>query len=172
MRLNELKNRPGARKAARRVGRGTGSGRGKTAGRGHKGAKSRAGARGGGFEGGQTPVYRRMPKRGFVNPNGRRWAEVTLGRIQRAIDAGRLDAGADVNAAALQAAGLFKRAHDGVRVIQGGGALKARLRLSVSGISAPARAAVEAAGGEVLLEAGKAAASGKADESGETPAGS
>ena len=151
MKLNELKGNAKARHASKRVGRGTGSGLGKTSGRGHKGAKSRSGFAIGGFEGGQMPIYRRMPQRGFTNHNSRNWREVTLGRIQRAVDAKSLDLEAVIDAEALRQAGLFRKAGDGVRVIQGGGELSAKVRLSVSGISSGARAKVESLGGEVSL---------------------
>ena len=147
MKLNELKGKPKSRHASKRVGRGTGSGLGKTSGRGHKGAKSRSGFAIGGFEGGQMPIYRRMPQRGFTNPTSRDWREVTLGRIQRAVDAKALDLDAVIDAEALQKAGLFRKAGDGVRVIQGGGELSAKVRLVVSGISSGARAKVESLGG-------------------------
>jgi large subunit ribosomal protein L15 len=131
-----------------RVGRGPGSGKGKTAGRGVKGQKSRTGVAIGGFEGGQMPLYMRMPKRGFNNPNALKLAEVNLWRIQEAVDAGKLDASAEVNGAALVAAGVIRRAKDGVRVL-GEGELKAKLNLVVWSASAGAIKAVEAAGGSV-----------------------
>ena len=151
MKLNQIRGKPKARHARKRVGRGTGSGLGKTSGRGHKGAKSRSGFAIGGFEGGQMPIYRRMPQRGFTNHNRRHWREVTLGRIQRAVDAKALDLSGVIDADAMRQAGLFRKAGDGVRVIQGGGELSAKLNLSVSGISAGARAKVESLGGEVSL---------------------
>ncbi|KAA5801540.1 50S ribosomal protein L15 [Alkalicaulis satelles] len=154
MRLNELRDNDGAVKERQRVGRGIGSGKGKTGGRGVKGQKSRSGVSIKGFEGGQMPLHQRLPKRGFNKPNRARFAEVTLGRLQAAVDAGRLDAAQPVDAAALIAAGVIRRAKDGVRVI-GGGELKAKLALTVAGGSAPAIAAVEKAGGSVTVTAAK-----------------
>jgi large subunit ribosomal protein L15 len=156
MRLNELRDNPGATKERTRVGRGIGSGTGKTGGRGVKGQKARSGVAIKGFEGGQMPLHQRLPKRGFTKPNRARYAEVTLGRIQSAIDAGRLDAGQPVDAAALKAAGVIRRAKDGVRLI-GGGDLTAKIELTVAGGSAPAIAAVEKAGGSVTVTVVKAA---------------
>jgi large subunit ribosomal protein L15 len=156
MRLNELRDNPGATKERTRVGRGIGSGTGKTGGRGVKGQKSRSGVAIKGFEGGQMPLHQRLPKRGFTKPNRARYAEVTLGRIQTAIDAGRLDAGQPVDAAALKAAGVIRRAKDGVRLI-GGGDLTTKIDLTVAGGSAPAIAAVEKAGGSVTVTVVKAA---------------
>jgi large subunit ribosomal protein L15 len=126
MRLNELRDNDGATKSRTRVGRGIGSGKGKTGGRGVKGQKSRSGVAIKGFEGGQMPLYQRLPKRGFNKPNRLAFAEVTLGRLQTAVDAGKLDAKAPVDAAALIKAGVIRRAKDGVRVI-GGGELTAKL---------------------------------------------
>jgi large subunit ribosomal protein L15 len=156
MRLNELRDNPGATKERTRVGRGIGSGTGKTGGRGVKGQKSRSGVAIKGFEGGQMPLHQRLPKRGFTKPNRARYAEVTLGRIQTAIDLGRLDAGQPVDAAALKAAGVIRRAKDGVRLI-GGGDLTTKIELTVAGGSAPAIAAVEKAGGSVTVTVVKAA---------------
>src|SRR3954462_4709317 len=123
MKLNELSDNPGATKNRIRVGRGIGSGKGKTGGRGVKGQKARTGVAIKGFEGGQMPLHRRLPKRGFTNIFRKKYAEVTLERIQGAIDAGRLDAGQTIDAAALKAAGVIKGTRLGVRVI-GGGELK------------------------------------------------
>jgi len=115
MKLSELRDRPGARKAGRRIGRGIGSGKGKTGGRGGKGQTARSGVRIKGFEGGQMPLHRRLPKRGFRNtPFAKRYNEVNLGRVQAAIDAGKLDAGATVDVAALVKAGVLRREKDGV----------------------------------------------------------
>lgn len=155
MRLNELRDNPGATKERTRVGRGIGSGTGKTGGRGVKGQKSRSGVAIKGFEGGQMPLHQRLPKRGFTKPNRARFAEVTLRRIQTAIDAGRLDASQPVDAAALKAAGVIRRAKDGVRLI-GGGDLTTKIALTVAGGSAPAIAAVEKAGGSVTVTVVKA----------------
>src|SRR5262245_26850686 len=115
MRLNELKDNPGSRKFRLRIGRGIGSGMGKTGGRGGKGPTARSGARLGGFEGGQMPLHRRLPKRGFNKRNRKAWNEVNLGRLQEAIDQGRLNANEPVDLAALLAAGLVRRPLDGVR---------------------------------------------------------
>ena len=150
MRLNELRDNPGAVKERTRVGRGIGSGKGKTGGRGVKGQKSRSGVAIKGFEGGQMPLHQRLPKRGFTKPNRARYAEVTLERLQTAIDAKTLDASKTIDAAALVKAGVVRRALDGVRVI-GGGELKAKLDLVVAGGSKPALAAVEKAGGKVTV---------------------
>jgi large subunit ribosomal protein L15 len=150
MKLNEISDNPGATKSRKRVGRGIGSGKGKTAGRGVKGQKSRAGVAIKGFEGGQMPLHRRLPKRGFHNVFRREYVEVNLGRIQEAIDAGKLDASQTIDAAALKAAGVLRRVRDGVRVL-GGGELKGAITLDVAGASGPAIAAVEAAGGTVTV---------------------
>jgi large subunit ribosomal protein L15 len=150
MRLNEIKDREGARKARLRIGRGIGSGIGKTGGRGGKGQTARSGVAIGGFEGGQMPLYRRLPKRGFTPINRLRFNEVTLARLQDAIDRGRLDASQQVNVASLIAAGVVRRALDGVRVI-GTGELKAKVDLKVNHATASAKAAIEQAGGSVEL---------------------
>lgn len=152
MRLNDLKDKPGASKSRVRVGRGIGSGKGKTAGRGVKGQKSRTGVAIKGFEGGQQPIHIRLPKRGFNNPGRLRYAEVNLGAVQTAIDAGKLDAGAAVDAEALRRAGVIRRARDGVRLL-GDGELKTKVDFVVAGASAPAIKAVEAAGGSVQVTA-------------------
>ena len=155
MKLHELAGRPGARKARKRIGRGIGSGTGKTGGRGGKGQTARSGVRIKGFEGGQMPLHRRLPKRGFKNsPFARKLNEVNLGRLQQAIDAGKLDPAAKIDAAALVKAGVLRRAKDGVRLL-GGGELKAKLALSVFGASKSAIAAVEKAGGSVEILAPK-----------------
>ena len=150
MKLNDIADNAGARKARMRVGRGIGSGKGKTAGRGVKGQKSRAGVAIKGFEGGQMPLYRRMPKRGFLPPHQKGWQVVNLGRLQKAIDDKKLDAGKPIDAAAMQAAGLFKKAFDGVRLL-GKGEIKTKIEVKVAGASASAIAAVEKAGGKVEL---------------------
>jgi large subunit ribosomal protein L15 len=150
MKLNELKDRPGAREARKRVGRGLGSGLGKTAGRGGKGQTARSGGGKPGFEGGQMPIYRRLPKRGFNKPNRDRFNEVNLGRIQMALDAGKLDAAQPVTPQALLAAGVISRAFDGVRLL-GQGELKAKLSFQVHHASKSAVAAVEKLGGSVAL---------------------
>ena len=158
MKLNELSDNDGARKARKRVGRGIGSGTGKTSGKGHKGAKARSGVAIKGFEGGQMPLYRRLPKRGFVNIFAKSYAEVNVGRIQQAIDAGKLDAKADIDGQALLAAGLVRRVKDGVRLL-GNGELKAKINVTVAGATKSAIAAVEKAGGSVTVIAAKAEAS-------------
>ena len=150
MRLNEIKDRDGARKARVRIGRGIGSGKGKTGGRGGKGQTARTGVALGGFEGGQMPLYRRLPKRGFTPINRLKFNEVTLARLQDAVDRGRLDPAQPVDAAAMVAAGLIRRPLDGVRII-GTGELKAKLGLKVNHATASATAAIEQAGGTVDL---------------------
>jgi large subunit ribosomal protein L15 len=146
--LNEIRDNEGATKGRMRVGRGGGSGKGKTAGRGVKGQKSRSGVSLLGFEGGQMPLYMRMPKRGFNNPFALKLAEVNLWRLQDAIDAGKLDASKPVDAAALIAAGVIRRELDGVRVL-GEGELKAKLDITVWSATASAAKAIEAAGGKL-----------------------
>ncbi len=155
MKLNELADKAGATKNRMRVGRGIGSGKGKTAGRGVKGQKARTGVAIKGFEGGQMPLHRRLPKRGFKNIFSKDFNEVGLDRVQQAIDAGKLDAKATVNAAALQAAGVIRRARDGVRLLANG-EIKAKVEFDVAGASKSAIAAVEKAGGSVKV-AGAAA---------------
>jgi large subunit ribosomal protein L15 len=150
MKLNQIADRPGSRKDRMRIGRGIGSGKGKTGGRGGKGQTARSGVRIKGFEGGQMPLHRRLPKRGFNKPFQLKLHEVNLGRVQQAIDAGKLDAGATVDAAALIKAGLLRRVHDGVRLL-GNGELKAKVAFSVWGASKSAVAAVEKAGGSVTI---------------------
>jgi large subunit ribosomal protein L15 len=150
MKLNQLSDRPGAVKDRMRVGRGIGSGKGKTGGRGVKGQKSRTGVAIKGFEGGQMPLHRRLPKRGFKNIFAKDFNAVGLDRVQKAIDAGKLDAGEPVTAEALKAAGVIRRVRDGVRLLANG-ELKAKVAFEVAGASQSARAAVEAAGGSVTL---------------------
>jgi large subunit ribosomal protein L15 len=155
MKLHELADRPGARKTRKRIGRGIGSGVGKTGGRGGKGQTARSGVRIKGFEGGQMPLHRRLPKRGFKNVKfARKLNEINLDRLQSAIDAGRLDLAATIDAAALVKAGVLRRAKDGVRLL-GGGELKAKVALAVFGASKSAVAAVEKAGGSVQILAPK-----------------
>ena len=151
MKLNEIRDNPGAHYRAKRVGRGMGSGKGKTSARGGKGQTARTGVALNGFEGGQTPLHRRLPKRGFRNaPFARKLNEVNLGKVQAAIDAGKLDAAATVDAQALVKAGVLRRAKDGVRLL-GSGEIKAKVAFSVWGASKSAVAAVEKAGGSVTL---------------------
>jgi large subunit ribosomal protein L15 len=146
--LNEIRDNEGATKGRMRVGRGPGSGKGKTSGRGVKGQKSRTGVSLLGFEGGQMPLYMRMPKRGFNNPFALEFAEVNLWRLQDAVDAKKLDPKKPVDAAALVAAGVIRRELDGVRLL-GQGELKAKLDLTVYSATASAAKAVEAAGGKL-----------------------
>ncbi len=162
MRLNELQDRAGARQARKRVGRGMGSGRGKTATRGHKGQKSRSGVAIKGYEGGQMPIHMRLPKRGFKNIFGKRYAVVNLGRVQAAIDAKRLDAKKPITIAVLGAAGLIGKVRDGVRLLAKG-ELKDKASFEVTGASAAAVAAVEKLGGSVKLS-GPAKAEEKSKE--------
>ena len=150
MRLNELTDKTGARTRKRRVGRGMGSGFGKTSGRGHKGQKSRSGIAIKGFEGGQMPLDRRLPKRGFTNIFAKRYEIVNLGRLQVAIDAGKLDAGQPINIVSLQGAGLVGSPRDGVRLLAKG-EIKAKITIEVAGASKAAVAAVDNAGGKVIL---------------------
>ncbi|MDF2809257.1 MAG: ribosomal protein [Microvirga sp.] len=160
--LNDIRDNEGARKKRMRVGRGIGSGKGKTGGRGVKGQTSRTGVAIKGFEGGQMPLHRRLPKRGFYNIFRLDFNEVSLERIQTAIDAGKLDPKQPITEAALVAAGALRRVRDGVRVL-GTGELKAKVTLEVAHATKAAVAAVEKAGGTVTLLA-------KAEASGETAA--
>ena len=150
MKLNDLHDNPGARKKRVRVGRGIGSGVGKTAGRGQKGQKSRSGVAIKGFEGGQMPLHMRIPKRGFNNIFRKYMAEVNLGTLQKAVDDGKIAAGAVLDGAALVESGVISHAREGVRLL-GKGTLTVALTLKVAGVSASAKAAVEAAGGTVEL---------------------
>ena len=158
MKLNEISDNAGARHSRIRVGRGIGSGKGKTGGRGVKGQKSRTGVRIKGFEGGQMPLHRRLPKRGFKNPFRKHFAVVNLGRLQAAIDAGKIDPKKAVTEAALDEAGVIGPAQDGVRLLAKG-ELKAKVTVEVSGASKAAVAAVEKAGGSVTILAPKAVSS-------------
>ncbi len=148
MKLNEIRDNAGANKSRMRLGRGIGSGKGKTGGRGVKGQKSRSGVAIKGFEGGQMPIHMRLPKRGFNSINGKRFAVVNTGRLQTAVDAGKLDAGAIVDGTALVAAGVVTHLHDGVRVL-GKGDLSTKLELKVAGASRSAVSIVEKAGGSI-----------------------
>ena len=150
MRLNELRDNQGARKTRVRVGRGTSSGKGKTGGRGVKGQKSRSGVSIKGFEGGQMPLHMRLPKRGFNVPNPKKLNAVNLGRLQQALDAGKLNASDAVNTANLKSAGVIRRELDGVRII-GNGELKTKLDFEVFGVSASAREAIEKLGGKIIV---------------------
>lgn len=158
--LNTLKDNAGARKARKRIGRGIGSGTGKTGGRGVKGQKSRSGVSIKGFEGGQMPLYQRLPKRGFNNVSRKDFVEINLGRLQQAFDAKKLDAGKDVDAAALIAAGVIKNARDGVRIL-GKGNLSVKANFSVAGVSTTARDAIEKLGGNITLPEVKEKKQGK-----------
>src|SRR5690349_2999337 len=155
MKLNELADRRGSRKRRHRIGRGIGSRSGMTGGRGGKGQTARSGVRIKGFEGGQMPLHRRLPKRGFNNIFAKKLNEVNLGRVQTAVDEGKLDPKEVVNAAALVKAGVLRRAKDGVRLL-GSGEIKAKLNFEVYGASKSAVAAVEKAGGSVKILAPKA----------------
>ncbi|MBH0112347.1 50S ribosomal protein L15 [Novosphingobium sp. YJ-S2-02] len=157
MNLNDLRDNAGARHRRIRIGRGIGSGKGKTGGRGQKGQKSRSGVAVKGFEGGQMPLHMRLPKRGFTNAKFTKdYAIVNLGMVQKAIDAGKLDAKAVVDQAALQAAGLARGGKDGVRLL-GKGELTAKVEFNLAGASKGAVEAVEKAGGKVILPAKEAA---------------
>jgi large subunit ribosomal protein L15 len=150
MKLNQLSDNPGAAKKQKRVARGPGSGKGKTAGRGIKGQKSRSGVAIGGYEGGQMPLYRRLPKRGFNKPNAKSYAVVNLGMIQKFITEGKLDAKAPITAETLVASGVVRRALDGVRVLAKG-EITSKVTLNVTGASAAAIEAVAAAGGTLTV---------------------
>ena len=157
MKLNEIRDNPGAHYRAKRVGRGIGSGKGKTSGRGGKGQTARSGVALNGFEGGQTPLHRRLPKRGFNNKIFQKdYKVVNLGRLQQALDAGKLKAEGAIDAKGLVAAGILRRAGDGIRLLAKG-ELKAALTIEVAGASKAAIEAVEKAGGKVVLPADAAA---------------
>lgn len=156
MKLNEIRDNPGAHYRAKRVGRGIGSGKGKTSGRGGKGQTARSGVALNGFEGGQTPLHRRLPKRGFDNRMFRRdFKVVNLGRLQKALDEGKLKTEGTLDGAALVASGILRRPGDGVRLLAKG-ELRAALTIEVAGASKAAIAAVESAGGKVILSPGRA----------------
>ena len=156
MKLNELHDNPGAAKKQKRVARGPGSGKGKTAGRGIKGQKSRSGVAIGGYEGGQMPLYRRLPKRGFNKPNQLRFAVINLGLIEKFIALGKLDAAGEITEDALVAAGLTGHKRDGIRILNKG-ELKSKVNLVVAGASAAAIDAINAAGGSITLREPKPA---------------
>ena len=156
MKLNELRDNPGATKKRTRVGRGPGSGKGKTGGRGIKGQKSRSGVALNAYEGGQMPLYQRLPKRGFNKPNAKHYAVVNLGLIQKFIDAGKLDAKAEITEDALVASGLIRRKLDGIRVLAKG-ELTAKANITVTGASKGAVEAVEKAGGKLTVATAAAA---------------
>jgi large subunit ribosomal protein L15 len=150
MKLNDLRDNPGARKKRMTVGRGIGSGKGKTSGRGVKGQKARTGVALRGFEGGQMPLHRRLPKRGFVNIFAKDYAELNLGRLQQAIEAGKLDAKNPITGEVLAKAGIVSKSRDGVRLL-GKGEIKVKVQLTVAGASKSAIAAIEKAGGTVTV---------------------
>ncbi len=150
MKLNEIRDNDGARKCRMRICRGIGSGKGKTGGRGGKGQTARTGVAINGFEGGQMPLYRRLPKRGFNNIFANKYAEINLGRLQAAIDKGIVDASKEINADVLCQAGVLKQTYDGLRLLASG-ELKAKVTIKVSGSSEAAKAAVEKAGGQVII---------------------
>ncbi|WP_120500615.1 50S ribosomal protein L15 [Roseovarius sp. EL26] len=156
MKLNELRDNPGATKKRKRVGRGPGSGMGKTAGRGIKGQKSRSGVSIGGYEGGQMPLYQRLPKRGFNKPNRKQYAVINLGLIQKFIDAKKIDAKAAITEDALLESGLIRRKLDGVRVLAKG-EVTSKLKIEVTGASKSAVEAVEKAGGSLTVTTAQAA---------------
>ncbi len=157
MKLNELRDNPGATPRKKRVGRGPGSGMGKMGGRGIKGQKSRSGVAINGYEGGQMPLYQRLPKRGFTKPNRKQFAVVNLGLIQKFVDAGKIDAGSAITEDVLVASGLVRRKLDGVRVLAKG-ELTVALTLEVTGASKSAIAAVEGKGGSLTVAAAPAPA--------------
>ncbi len=157
MKLHELSDNAGAHKARMRIGRGIGSGKGKTGGRGGKGQTARSGVAIKGFEGGQMPLHRRLPKRGFTNIFRKDYVEVSIAKILEAIAAGSLDAGQTIDAEALKNAGVIRRAKSGVRLL-GGGEVTTALTIDVAGASRPAIAAIEAAGGKVTVAKPAAAA--------------
>ncbi|MBK6467557.1 MAG: 50S ribosomal protein L15 [Rhodobacter sp.] len=157
MKLNELSDNPGAAKKQKRVARGPGSGKGKTAGRGIKGQKSRSGVALGGYEGGQMPLYRRLPKRGFSKPNRKEYAVINLGLIEKFIGLGKLDIKGEIDEDALVAAGLTTNKRDGIRVLAKG-EITSKVTLKVSGASASAVEAVQKAGGQITFMGTVAAA--------------
>ena len=158
MKLHELRDNEGATRKKKRVGRGPGSGKGKTAGRGIKGQKSRSGVAINGYEGGQMPLYQRLPKRGFNKPNRKKYAVLNLGLIQKFIEAGKLDASAEINEDALVASGLVRRKLDGIRILAKG-EITSKVTLTVTGASKAAVEAVEKAGGSLNVASASAAAS-------------
>jgi large subunit ribosomal protein L15 len=169
MKLNEIRDNPGAHHKYKRIGRGIGSGKGKTSGRGGKGQTARTGVALNGFEGGQTPLHRRLPKRGFTNIFRAEYHVVNLGRLQQAVEDGRLSADATVDGAALLAAGLLRRVRHGIRLLAKG-ELKTALTISVAGASKAAVEAVERAGGKVVLPEAKPAVVSKKPAKGKAAA--
>ena len=169
MRLNELRDNPGARRPRKRIGRGMASGTGKTSGKGQKGQKSRSGVSLLGFEGGQMPLYRRLPKRGFKNIFRKEFRVVNLSRLQAAIDAGKIDASAPITEEVLVSAGLFKSRAAGIRVLAKG-EIKSNITLQVTGASKAAIAAVEKVGGSITLISARSGPPPKAGKDGAKPA--
>ncbi|MBV9904878.1 MAG: 50S ribosomal protein L15 [Alphaproteobacteria bacterium] len=165
MKLNEIRNNPGAHKHKHKVGRGSSSGLGKTSGRGVKGAKARTGNQVHGFEGGRMPLHMRMPKRGFRNIFANQFSELNLGRLQKAIDEKKIDAGQKITGETLRNAGIVHKSRDGVRLL-GEGELKAKIDIEVAGASASAREAVEKAGGTIAVTFKKAEYMNKTGEPG------
>ena len=153
MKLNEVRDNPGATKNAKRVGRGIGSGTGKTSGSGHKGQKARSGVAIKGFEGGQMPIHRRLPKRGFTNIFRKKYVEVNLGNLQAAFDSGKLDAAKPIDAKTRVGAGVISKARDGVRILASGELTAKKVEIHASGASKAAIEAVEKAGGKIVLPA-------------------
>ena len=153
MKLNEVRDNPGATTNAKRVGRGVGSGTGKTSGSGHKGQKARSGVSINGFEGGQMPIHRRLPKRGFNNIFRKKYVVVNLGSLQDAVDAGKLDAKKPVDAAALVGAGLISKVRDGVRILAKGELTTKKVEIHAAGASKAAAKAVEKMGGKIIVPA-------------------
>ena len=162
MKLNELRDNEGANRKKKRIGRGPGSGKGKMGGRGIKGQTSRSGVALNGYEGGQMPLYRRLPKRGFSKPNRLEFAVINLGQLQKMVEAGKFAAGAELDEDALVAAGATKHKRDGIRLLAKG-ELKTPLKLTLAGASAAAAAAVEAVGGSLTLTRPVAAAEASAE---------
>ena len=148
--LNTLKPKTGSTSKRKHIGRGMGSGSGKQSGRGTKGQKARTGVSINGFEGGQMPLYRRLPKRGFTNIHAKTYAEINLSQLQAAIDAGKVDAKSAITVESLVQSGVVRRAHDGLRLL-GNGEIKAKVNITVAGVTKSAAAAVEKAGGKVTV---------------------
>ena len=153
MKLNEVRDNSGATRNAKRVGRGVGSGTGKTSGSGHKGQKARSGVSINGFEGGQMPIHRRLPKRGFNNIFRKNYAVVNLGRLQDAVDAGKLDVSKPVDAAALVGAGVISKVRDGVRILAKGDLTTKKVEIHAAGAWKAAAEAVEKMGGKIIVPA-------------------
>ena len=153
MKLNEVRDNSGATRNAKRVGRGVGSGTGKTSGSGHKGQKARSGVSINGFEGGQMPIHRRLPKRGFNNIFRKKYVEVNLGRLQIALDAGKLDASKPIDVVSLVEAGVISKARDGVRILAKGALTTKKVEIHAAGASKAAIEAVEKVGGKIVVPA-------------------